>query len=278
MEEDAPHDDEYTEIHGSNTEVLSDGQVTSNGNEGPGRSPIQNTLSGVSHIFGAHKETDIESDLEEKTPPTQQKQCQPIPKEDTSSKESEELSSEEEQPTDKALRDKARQWAWRLDTNFNGWWCKKIAKGLPGWVTRDTMICNLPEHGKAQLNHLDLVGPPLEYMCDHQVFEGIQSDIYDLCRFYILGMTGDPPKFLTPWEPMTHGQIRDLLKLARTIGRPYLILTHSTDSVTAVSLLRELHTTMCLQRLQVNLQDKLVKLSFCPFCAYAGGGRMTSPT
>ena len=28
----------------------------------------------------------------------------------------------------------------------------------------------------------------------------------------------------------------------------------------------------CLQRLQVDLWDKSVKLSFCPFCAYAGGG------
>ena len=35
-------------------------------------------------------------------------------------------------------------------------------------------------------------------------------------------------------------------------------------------MLRELHTTTCLQYLQVDLQDKLVKLSFCPFCTYAG--------
>ena len=38
----------------------------------------------------------------------------------------------------------------------------------------------------------------------------------------------------------------------------------------AVSLLRELHTAACLWQLQVNLWDKSVKLSFCPFCAYAG--------
>ena len=37
-------------------------------------------------------------------------------------------------------------------------------------------------------------------------------------------------------------------------------------------MLRELHTAMCLQCLQVNLRDKLVKLSFFPFCTYAGGG------
>ena len=112
--------------------------------------------------------------------------------------------------------------------------------------------------------------PPLDYMGECQVFDGIQSDIYDLCRFYTLGMTGDLPEFPTPQEPATHGQVRDLLKSAHSIGRPYLILAHSTDSVTAISMLRELHTAMCLPRLQVNLRDKSVKLSFCPFCAYMG--------
>ena len=68
-----------------------------------------------------------------------------------------------------------------MDTNFDAWRHKKIAKGLPGWATRDTMICDLPKHGKAQPNYLHPVGPPLEYMCDRQVFEGIGSDIYDLC-------------------------------------------------------------------------------------------------
>ena len=69
MEEDAPHDDEYMEICGGDAEVLSNGQAASNGDEGPGHSPIRNTLSGVSHIFGTHEEMDVESDHEEKTPP-----------------------------------------------------------------------------------------------------------------------------------------------------------------------------------------------------------------
>ena len=137
------------------------------------------------------------------------------------------------------------------------------------------MICNLPEHGKVQPNHPDLVGPPLDYMHECQVFNGIQSDIYDLCWFYILGTTGDPPEFPAPREPTTHRQIRDLLNLACAISQPYLILVHSTDLVTAVSLLRELHTTTCLWQLQVDLLDKSVKLSFCPFCAYAGGNDLS---
>ena len=276
MEEDAPHNDEYTEICGGDAEVLSDGQVASDGDEGLGHSPVRNTLSVVSHVFGTHEEMDIESNHEEKTPPVWQKQHQPSPKEETSSKESQESSSEEEQPTHEALHNKAQQQAWHLDTNFDAWWHKKIAKGLLGWVARDTMICDLPEHGKVQLNHPDLVGPPLEYMCNCQVFEGIHLDIYDLCRFYTLGMMGDPPEFPARREPVTHRQIQDLLKSACAIGQPYLILAHSADSVMAVSLLRELHTTTCLRWLQVNLWDKSVKLSFC---TYVGGGRgMTSPT
>ena len=177
-----------------------------------------------------HKETDTESNLGEKIQPIQQKQHQPSPKEDMPSKDSSESSSKEEQPTDKALHNKAQQRARQLDTNFNAWWCKKIAMGIAGWAMRDTMICDLPEHGKAQSNHPDPVGPPLDYMGECQVFNSIQSDIYDLCQFYILGMTGDPPQ-----EPATHGQIRDLLKSACAIGWPYMILVHSADSVTAVS-------------------------------------------
>ena len=137
------------------------------------------------------------------------------------------------------------------------------------------MICNLPEHGKVQPNHPDLVGLPLDYMHKRQVFDGVRSDIYDLCWFYILWMTGDPPEFPAPQEPTTHGQIRDLLKLAHAISQPYLILVHSADSVMAGLLLRELHTTVSLQWLQVDLWDKSVKLSFCPFCVYVGGNDLS---
>ena len=98
------------------------------------------------------------------------------------------------QPT----KHKAQQRAWQLDTNFDAWRCKKIAKGITGWATRDTMICDLAKHRKVQPNHPDPVGLPLDYMGKCQVFDGIRSDIYDLCRFYILGMTGDPPEFPAP--------------------------------------------------------------------------------
>ena len=217
-----------------------------------------------------HEETDIESDYEEKVQSAQRKWHQSSLKEDMPSKLGK-SSLEEEQLTDEAFRDKVQQWAWRLDTNFDMWQCKKISTRVEGCAMRDTMICDLPEHKKMQPNHPDPVGLPLDYMRECQVFDGICSDIYDLCWFYTLGTMGDPPEFPTPWEPAMHGQVRDLLKSAHAIGQPYLILAHSMDSVMAVSLLRELHTAACLWQLQVDLRDKSVKLSFCPFCAYAGG-------
>ena len=103
------------------------------------------------------------------------------------------------------------------------------------------MICDLPKHGKMQPNHPNSLGLPLGYMGECQVFDGIWSDIYDLCRFYALGMTGNLPEFPAPQEPVTHGQVRDLLKSAHSISQPYLILAHSANSVMAISMLRELH-------------------------------------
>ena len=193
-----------------------------------------------------HEDTNTESDPKEKIQSIQQKWQQPSPKVDSPPKQSSKSSSEEEPPTDKALCNKAWQKAWQLDTRFDAWCCKKIAKGITGWTTRDTMVCDLPKHRKVQPNHPDPVGLLLDYMRECLVFDSIRSDIYNLCWFYTLGTTGDPPEFPTHQEPATHRQIRDLLKSACTIGQPYMILVHSADSVTAVSMLRELHTAACL--------------------------------
>ena len=56
-EEDAPHEDEDVEVGKGDVKVLSDGQVASDGDEGQDHDPIQNTLTGVSHVFGMHEET-----------------------------------------------------------------------------------------------------------------------------------------------------------------------------------------------------------------------------
>ena len=137
------------------------------------------------------------------------------------------------------------------------------------------MNCNLPKHGKTQPNHPNPVGPPLGYMAECKVFDCIQSDLYDLCCFYALETTGDPPDFPLPWEPITGSQVKDLLKSARSIGCPYMILVHSTDSVTTMSMLQELHTATCLRHQQVDLHDKSIKMSFCPFCTYVGANNLS---
>ena len=200
-------------------ETSSDRQVASDGEEGQECPHTQDTLTGVSQVFGGHEATDPELDPGEKIQSTQQKRCPKSPKEDSPLKDSSKFpSSEEEPPTDEALRNGARQKAQLLDTHFEAWRHDKIAKGIAGWATRDTMICDLPKNGKMQPNHPDPMGPPLGYMGECQVFDSIQSNIYDLCRFYALGMTGDLPEFPMPQEPATHGQVRDLLKSARSIG------------------------------------------------------------
>ena len=88
-------------------------------------------------------------------------------------------------------------------------------------------------------------------------------------------MTGDPLDFPLLWKPVTCSQVKDLLKSARSIGCPYMILAHSTDSMTTVSMLLELHSATCLRCLQVGLHGKSVKMSFCPFCAYAGANDLS---
>ena len=197
----------------------SDGQVASDGEEGQEHPHTQDTLTSISQVFSGHEDTDPELDPREKIQSIWQKWCPKSPKQDSPLKESSELlSSEEELPTDKALHDEARQKVWLLDACLNAWCRDKIAKGIAGWVTTDTMICDLPEHGKMQPNHPDPVGPPLGYMGECHFFDSIQSNIYDLCRFYTLEMTGDPPEFPVPQEPATCSQFRDLLKLACSIG------------------------------------------------------------
>ena len=118
-------------------------------------------------------------------------------------------------------------------------------------------------------------GPRLGYMVKCKVFNCIRSDLYDLCCFYALGMTGDSLDFPLPWETVTHSQVKDLLKSARSIGCPYMILAHSTDSMTTMSMLQELHITTCLRCLQVDLHGKSVKMFFCPFCAYTGANNFS---
>ena len=130
-------------------ETSSDGQVASDGEEGQECPHSQDALTGISQVFGGHEDTDPESDPREKIRSIQQKWYPKSPKEDSPLKESSKLSSsEKEPPTDEALHNGTKQKAWLLDMHFEAWCHDKIAKGIAGWMARDIMICDLPEHGK----------------------------------------------------------------------------------------------------------------------------------
>ena len=238
---DGAEEEDNAEEDKGGIKTSSDGQQASDGEDWQEHPHTQDALTGVSQLFSKHEDTDPESDPREKVQSAWQKWHQNSPKEDSPQKDSSKSSSfKEEPPTNEALLVGARQKAWLLDTRFDAWHHDKIANSVMGWETRDT-ICDLPEHGKIQPNHPNPVGPPLDYMGECRVFEGIRSNLYDLCHFYAFWMTGNLPEFPVPWELVTCSQVRNLLKLAQSIGRPYLILVHSTDSVMAISMLQELH-------------------------------------
>ena len=60
-DEDAPHEDENTKADKGEAETSSDGQVASNGEEGQEHPQTQDTLTGISQVFGTHGDTDPES-------------------------------------------------------------------------------------------------------------------------------------------------------------------------------------------------------------------------
>ena len=143
-EGDSTGEDDNAKEDKGGIKTSSDGQVASDGKEEQGHPHTQDTLTGISQVFGGHEDTDPESDPGEKIQCVWQKQCPKSPREDSPLKESSKSPSEEESPTDEALCNEARQKAQLLDTHFDAWHCNKIAKGVVGWVTRDTMICDLP--------------------------------------------------------------------------------------------------------------------------------------
>ena len=81
-------------------ETSSNGQVALDGKEGQECPHTQDTLTGVSQVFGTHEDTDPESNPGEKIQSVQQKQHPKSPREDSPLKESSKSSSEEELPMD----------------------------------------------------------------------------------------------------------------------------------------------------------------------------------
>ena len=100
---------------------------------------------------------------------------------------------------------------------------------------------------------------------------------YDLCHFYQVGHSGDLPLFPSPCGSATHERLSDFLHKARAEGQSHLIVMHASDSVTAVSLLSNLHNKNSLHCLQLEGKGRAGSkhLSFCPFCLYTGSNDKT---
>ena len=92
-EGDGATEDGNAKVDKGRIETSSDGQVVSDGEEGQEHPPTQDILTGISQVFGGHKDTDPESDPGEKIQSVWQKWHPKSPKEDSSLKESSKLSS-----------------------------------------------------------------------------------------------------------------------------------------------------------------------------------------
>ena len=82
-EGDGAGEDDNAEEDKGRIETSSDGQVASDGEGGQERPHAQDTLTGISQVFGGHEDTDPESDPGEKIQSIQRKQCLKSPKEDS---------------------------------------------------------------------------------------------------------------------------------------------------------------------------------------------------
>ena len=82
-EEDTASEDEDAEADKGGLETASDGQVASDGKEGQECPQTQDTLTGISQVFGTHKDTNPESGPGKKIQSVQQKRCPKSPKEDS---------------------------------------------------------------------------------------------------------------------------------------------------------------------------------------------------
>ena len=82
-EEDTLHEDQNAEADKGEAETSSNSQVASDGKEGQECPQTQDTLTGISQVFGTHEDTNSKSDPGEKIQSIQQKWCQPSPKENT---------------------------------------------------------------------------------------------------------------------------------------------------------------------------------------------------
>ena len=166
------------------------------------------------------------------------------------------------------------KYARSLDINFGNWQDKKIQEGCKVWKTHSAMTCELRDPGK-EIKSKDPTGSLVDYMVNCNVFK--QMSRYDLCHFYQVGGSGDLPLFPSPHRLAIQEKLSDFPHKARAEGQSQLIVMHASNSVTAVSLLSNLHNKTSLHHLLLEGKGKTggKHLSFCPFCLYMGSNDKT---
>ena len=161
-----------------------------------------------------------------------------------------------------------------MDVGFGTWWDQKIKDSLEQWSKWDTMTCDYADPAK-KAKSLDPLGTPIDYMENCGIFKMMKTSKFDLCHFYQVGESGDFQKFPKPHEPATSDHVCSLLENAHKKGCPNLVVVLSQDAVTAVALLKGLHTSVSFLCLKMETPAEaagkpMQKLSFCPFCQYCG--------
>ena len=135
------------------------------------------------------------------------------------------------------------QWckdAQLLDRNFSEWCNCMISEGHTEWKKHDTMICDHVDPCK-KAKFPNPASLPLDYRKHCRVFKSKETNEYDLCCFYKVGLLGDLPSFPSPHEPATRKLLSKFLLKARVLGRPNLVVAFMWDSAMAISFARTAH-------------------------------------
>ena len=169
---------------------------------------------------------------------------------------------------------KARELVHKNDNDFAPRRDKLIHNWVMGIQEQNKTVNDYADPGKKRPKNPDTTGPPVSYMKECGVFQPLPSTTnpLGLCCFY----PTDPSSLsmLTPPKsPATVDHLSNLLVLAKSRHRPYIIVVFEGGPVMPLGLLQELHSWHVLARIPIFLpeetKDRHKPLVSCwPFCAY----------
>ena len=138
---------------------------------------------------------------------------------------------------------KACKLTCKNDTNFAAWRDKLIRNRVAGIQEWDKTVHDYADPGKKKPKNPDMIGPPISYMKECGVFQPLPSmtNPLGLCHFY----PADPTSLSTltpPKAPTTVDHLNNLLVLAKSWHRPYIIVVFEGGPIMPLGLLQELHS------------------------------------